>query len=100
MLPAPADIFARTMPDIRRGARSSRDSSRPGVCPSRGNLFLVLDGVDGVDHGSPETLALQLRHTDDGRAAGRADGILHHGGMLPRGELQLSRTDDIWLAMR
>jgi len=61
---------------------------------ARANLFLILDGVDGVDHGSPETLALQLPHTDDGRTAGRTDGILHHGGMLPRGELQLSRTDD------
>ena len=61
---------------------------------ARANLFLILDGVDGVDHGSPETLALQLPHTDDGRTAGRTDDILHHGGMLPRGELQLSRTDD------
>ena len=30
---------------------------------ARANLFLILDGVDGVDHGSPETLALQLPHT-------------------------------------
>ena len=72
------------MPDIRRGARSSRDSSRPGVCPSRGNLFLVLDGVDGVGTG-------KLQLATGQHPAVMKDAVCSPGGTTIVGVAELER---------
>ena len=58
---------------------------------ARANLFLILDGVDGVDHGSPETLALQ---------PGEQTASFIMAGCCPVASCSFPVPTTIWLAMR
>ena len=67
---------------------------------ARANLFLILDGVDGVDHGSPETLALQLPTPTMVVPPGEQTASFITAGCCPVASCSFPVPTTIWLAMR